>query len=89
MITGVVEVDVSREPALFAEGADRRALAVLYRCPDGAVVRVHVGRRNSVSTDVVFILGEHLDRLRIEVVGSDPDAVRRFLEAVRPEVVAR
>lgn len=84
MITGTVTIAL-REVANFLEqsSADRRALDVLRHCPRGAHVVVDLGERTFVSEDAARALHEHDHDLQIEIRGSDPEAVARFVRAAR------
>lgn len=79
-VAGVVSVDITEAgyPAF-----DRQRLDVLAQCPDGATVRVEVGDRLYVSEDAARWLHGHRDRLDLEIVGTDPDTVQRFVDAAR------
>lgn len=88
---GVVAVDLSVD--VFAVDGprdwnrDRRALAVLETCPDGAGVLVDIGSRTFASPDAALFLHEHDRRLVITIVGVDPRGVASFIEAGRLGVV--
>jgi hypothetical protein len=81
VITGCVYVDLTVDPDDFSR--DRRQLAVLEHCPDGARVVVDIGRRRYVTHDAAIWLHEHDHRLAIEIHGVEPDAVLRFVQAAR------
>ena len=82
MITGSVIVDLSSDPGEnFTR--DRHRLAVLEHCPAGARVIVDIGSRTFVTHDAAVWLHEHDHRLSIEIRGSDPQAVLRFVLAGR------
>lgn len=83
MIAGAVKLDLSREPEGEHLSRDRRLLQVLELCPDGARVVVDIGSRKYVSQDAARWLHEHDHRLQIEVIGTDPTAVLRFVLAGR------
>lgn len=82
MITGSVYVDLTKEPDV-ADSLDRRQLAVLEDCPDGARVVVDIGRRAFVTHDAAVWLHDHDHRLQIEIHGTNPGAVTRFVRAGR------
>ena len=48
--------------------------------------RVEIGERWYVSLDAALFLHTHAERLFIEIVGTDPAAVQRFIEAARTGV---
>lgn len=83
MITGEIEVSLEREPDADDWARDRRALVVLDQCPEGAVVRVKVGRRRFISQDAAIFLREQDHRLAIVIVGSYPETVAQFVQAAR------
>jgi hypothetical protein len=83
MITAEIEVSLEREPDHDDPSRDRRALGVLEQCPDGAVVRVRIGRRRFISQDAAVFLHEQDHRLVIIIVGVYPDVVGRFVQAAR------
>lgn len=83
MITGSIYIDLTREPTAERPNRDRRALAILEQCPDGARVIVDIGRRTLVTSDAAAWLHEHGARLLIEVRGTRPIAVSHFIAAAR------
>ncbi|SDS21275.1 hypothetical protein SAMN04488570_1381 [Nocardioides scoriae] len=85
MITGNVYVDLrkSSDDPYQECRADRRRLAVLERCPDGASVLVDIGRRQYISEDAARHLHEQDHRLAITIQGDLPEAVARFVRAAR------
>lgn len=82
MVTGRVFVDLTTEPDLLSS-ADRKALSILEHVPTGASVTVDIGHRGYISDDIVHWLHAHAERLVIEIVGTDPAAVTRFVRAAR------
>jgi hypothetical protein len=78
VVTGSVRVKLTAD-----DTRDRYPLAVLERCPDGAVVRVDIGKREWASIDAAVRLHEHADRLLIEFVGTSPEGVQEFVNAAR------
>lgn len=85
MISGTVIVDLSQVDVAAArlQRTDRYLLDVLSRVPNGARVIVDIGDRKHVSQDAAVWLNEHDHRLDIEIRGTDPDAVARFVRAGR------
>lgn len=83
MISGEIEVSIEREPDSEDWSRDRRALSVLERCPDGAVVRVRTGRRKLISQDAATFLHEQDHRLAIVIIGAYPEVISQFIQAVR------
>lgn len=83
MITGQITVSLQREPDADDWGRDRRALAVLDQCPDGATVRVDVGRRRFISQDAAAHLHHHDHRLAIVIDGAYPEVISEFIQAAR------
>lgn len=85
MIAGRVIVDLARVEESASEEArhDRRQLAVLEHCPDGAEVIIRIGRRQYVTQDAAHWLHEHDERLSITIEGDLPDAVLNFVRAAR------
>lgn len=86
MITGEVLVRLTAEPEIGST-LDRRKLAVLEQCPDGARVVVDIGRRQYVPHDVVRCLHEHDHRLDITIQGESPAAIGKFVQAARSGLV--
>ena len=82
MITGELYVRLTVDPETGST-IDRRKLAVLERCPDGAQVVVDIGRRQYVSQDAAVWLHEHDHRLSITIRGEHPEAIARFVAAAR------
>lgn len=82
MITGRLYVDLTVEPATDLS-RDRRKLSVLDGCPDGTKVTVDIGRRRFASPDAAWWLHRHEERLEIEILGEDRDAIARFVRAGR------
>lgn len=87
MITGEVLVRLTTEPEVGST-LDRRQLAVLDQCPDGARVVVDIGRRKYVPHDVVRCLHEHDHRLDITIRGESPNAIANFVQAARAGAVS-
>ena len=85
VITGTVYVDLSQVDSAMAlyQRGDRYLLDVLNRVPDGACVIVDIGDRSFVTQDAARWLHEHDHRLSIDIHGTDPDAVARFIRAGR------
>lgn len=85
MITGSIYVSLPerRDDWMWQGNADRRALRVLDECPDGAVVIVDIGDRDFVTDDAARWLHQHDHRLQIDIRGSRPAAVARFVTAAR------
>ena len=85
MITGAVRIDLhgDADDWMNAGYADRCALEVLRRCPDGARVIVDIGNRFHVTDDAVHWLHDHEQRLVIEIQGADPETVAKFVRAAR------
>ena len=85
MITGSVYISLARESSDWMDQGsdDRRALAVLRTCPDGASVVIDVGSRQYVSEDAAIWIQEEDHRLQIDIRGTDPTAVMRFVQAAR------
>lgn len=85
MITGSIYVPLPELKGdwLNQASADRRALQVLDECPDGAVVIVDIGQREFVTEDAARWLHQHDHRLQIDIRGSQPIAVARFITAAR------
>jgi hypothetical protein len=86
-VTGVVRIDLSHED-LTASGydqgrRDRWKVMGLEGCPDGARVVVSVGARTFIWPDTARELHRQARRLHIEVDGTDPRAVGRWITAVR------
>jgi hypothetical protein len=82
MITGCVFIKLDVDPTEDFS-LDRRKLAALDRCPDGAEVLVDIGRRQFVTQDAASWLHRHDHRLSITIVGECPDAVGHFIAAAR------
>lgn len=83
MITGRIRIPLMTEPSLDDLNRDRRALAVLEACPNGAQVLIDIGGRAYVSEDAARWLHDHDHRLSITIQGSDPRAVATFVRAAR------
>jgi hypothetical protein len=85
VITGTVFIDLSEVDTGMAQfqRADRYLLDVLSAVPDGARVVVNVGDRRYVSQDAAVWLHDHDHRLEIEIQGTDPRTVARFIRAAR------
>lgn len=79
-MTGIVLIDLRGRDD---DRDDRRRLAVLENCPHGATVRVDVTGRWFLSPSAIAGLHEHALRLELEIVGSDPATVHRFVTAAR------
>lgn len=87
MITGCVvinlaNVDLAADP-YSRQNTDRHMLDVLRAVPDGARVVVDIGNRQHVSQDAAVWLHDHDHRLEVEIRGTDPAAVSRFIRAGR------
>lgn len=83
MITGQITVSLEREPDAEDWGRDRRALAVLEQCPEGATVRIDVGHRKFISQDAAACLHRHDCRLAIVIDGAYPEVISKFIHAAR------
>ena len=93
MITGSIYINLPelKNDWLNQSHADRRALTVLDDCPDGVTVIIDIGAREFVSQDAAIWLHKHDHRLQVDIRGSRPMAVARFIAAARAgswEVVA-
>jgi hypothetical protein len=82
MVTGRITLSLEVEPDEDWT-RDRRVLAVLDRCPDGAEVVVDIGSRQHPTQDAAGWLCKHESRLIITISGSCPEAVSRFIQAAR------
>jgi hypothetical protein len=82
VVTGRITVLLDVEPDTNWT-RDRRQLAVLDRCPDGAEVLVDIGNRQHPTPDAAGWLCKHESRLAITISGSCPEAVSRFIHAAR------
>lgn len=84
MISGTVYVDLSAsDHSDLLQRTDRYLLDVLSMVPDGARVVVNIGDRQHVTQDAAVWLHEHDHRLVIDIQGTDPRAVARFVQAGR------
>lgn len=83
MITGSVYVALPELEHGDQPHADRWALCVLDQCPDGASVVVDIGDRQYVTRDAAHWLKKNDHRLQIDIRGTKPEAVLRFVLAAR------
>lgn len=84
MISGAITIDLSQADfSSQLQRTDRYLLDVLKRAPEGARVIVDIGDRQHVTQDAAAWLHDHDHRLEIEVHGTSPEAVARFIRAGR------
>ena len=90
MLRIVTALDLSHEAENAPETCrrNRQALAELDYLPDRARVIVNVGRRAFITTDAVNALQRHLNRLDLQLEGSDFQALRRWHDEVLGQVIS-
>lgn len=77
-----IRADLSVEPDLLSSH-DRRELQLLDDAPTGAHVVVDIGSRQWVSDDTAQWLHRHVDRLNIEISGTQRANIRAWMDAAR------
>lgn len=82
MLTASIRVDLSVEPDLLSS-RDRGELSLLDAAPTGAHVVIDIGSRKWVSPDTARWLHRHVDRLHIEIAGTQRADIRAWMDAAR------
>lgn len=80
MLAATVTVSLDHEPDDYL---DRRALAEISQIPDGAHLVVVVGSRHFLTHSSVGWLSEHARRLHVEISAHNPQAARRWYDAIK------
>lgn len=89
MLTTVLLIDLSSQVRsdsgdfTYGDDADdRHRLDGLGRLPDGSRVVISVGSRKFVSSSAKAFIGPHVDRLVVQVEGTDSAAVAQWHAAL-------
>lgn len=81
-VGGLLRLDLTR----VEDAQLHRVVAPIAQAPDGARVEVHVREKQMWTASAVAVLREHLGRVQLTVVGSDPVTITTWTTVLRDGV---